>query len=146
MYVSKPLCCLLLCCLLPPNCQAGTVGFGGQVMWCSVDASLHCLTFASAVLPAALLPACQAGTVVFSGQIRYSSYEQWLADADKHCVPPGTPYSWQQGASEVNYSTFYQIHSFFLFLSSIGYYWVEIWLQVPLVHSSPPTSQWVFAA
>lgn len=39
----------------------------------------------------------QAGTVVFDGQTTYTSYEQWLADADKHCVPPGTPYSWQPG-------------------------------------------------
>lgn len=46
------------------------------------------------------LPWCwvlQAGIVVFDGQTKYTSYEQWLADVDKHCVPPGTPYSWQPG-------------------------------------------------
>lgn len=39
----------------------------------------------------------QAGVVVFDGQTEYTSYEQWLADVDKHCVQPGTPYSWQPG-------------------------------------------------
>jgi hypothetical protein len=39
----------------------------------------------------------QAGVVIFDGQTVYSSYEQWLADVDKHCVPPDTPYSWHPG-------------------------------------------------
>jgi hypothetical protein len=41
--------------------------------------------------------AAQAGTVTFNGQVVYSSYEQWLADVDRHCVAPDTPYSWQPG-------------------------------------------------
>jgi hypothetical protein len=41
----------------------------------------------------------QAGTVMFDGEVRYSSYEQWAADEHQHCVPPGTPYSWQPGKS-----------------------------------------------
>jgi hypothetical protein len=46
---------------------------------------------------AAAAAAAQTGTVTFSGQVVYSSYEQWLGDAAKHCVEPGTPYSWQPG-------------------------------------------------
>lgn len=50
----------------------------------------------------------QAGVVVFDGQTEYTSYEQWLADVDKHCVQLGTPYSWQPG----------EHHSVFLTASS----------------------------
>ncbi len=28
---------------------------------------------------------------------RYDSHEQWVADVPLHCVPEGTPYSWQTG-------------------------------------------------
>jgi hypothetical protein len=40
----------------------------------------------------------QAGTVVFDGQTAYTSYEQFLADVDKHCVQPGSTYAWEPGA------------------------------------------------
>jgi hypothetical protein len=58
-----------------------------------------CLTrpMGTSAASAAAAAAAQAGTVTFSGQVVYSSYEQWLADVDKHCVAPDTPYSWQPG-------------------------------------------------
>jgi hypothetical protein len=41
----------------------------------------------------------QAGTVTFTCQIEYTSFDQWAADVDKHCVPLDTPYSWKPGKS-----------------------------------------------
>jgi hypothetical protein len=63
------------------------------------EQAASCLSAAAAAAAAA----SQAGTVTFSGQVVYSSYEQWLADADKHCVAPGTPYSWQPGGTHFQF-------------------------------------------
>lgn len=34
------------------------------------------------------------GWVIFSQVIEYCNEATWAADVAKHCVPPGTPYSW----------------------------------------------------
>eukprot|EP00879_Flechtneria_rotunda_P027327 GHRR01029272.1.p4 GENE.GHRR01029272.1~~GHRR01029272.1.p4 ORF type:complete len:103 (+),score=43.91 GHRR01029272.1:269-577(+) len=52
-------------------------------------------------LPAGYPGACVVGSVTFGGQVHYSSYEQWAADVDKHCLAPGTPYSWQSDTTEM---------------------------------------------
>lgn len=50
-------------------------------------------------MPLFLVHVTQAGVVVFDGVTEYSSYEQWVADEGRHCVPPGSPYGWQPGES-----------------------------------------------
>ncbi|KAF6262646.1 hypothetical protein COO60DRAFT_1699201 [Scenedesmus sp. NREL 46B-D3] len=71
---------------------------------CTPDGNEGRSTLPLDAMPAAQPGVCIAGTVNFSGQVVYSSYEQWLADADKHCVAPGTPYSWQPGVTQEMFS------------------------------------------
>ncbi|BDA50429.1 hypothetical protein COCOBI_16-1050 [Coccomyxa sp. Obi] len=43
------------------------------------------------------------GWVRFSGNKEYHCPEDWEADQDRHCVPKGSPYGWQQGETAVIY-------------------------------------------